>query len=88
MRNVVLILPKLTEKVNVQQLKAKIHKYVGDRMVEDEPEEMPGLMLKGELSDEDKQTISGMSDNVGIIFIANTRDDDSLNSKSYLDIEI
>lgn len=87
MKTIVLILPKLTVKVNVQVLKNQIHAYVGDRMIKEKPDEMPGLILKGELTDEDKQTISDMSDNVGIIFIAST-DDDPFDSKDYLDIEI
>jgi hypothetical protein len=38
-------------------------------MVKEEPEEMPGLILKGLLEEEDKKAISDLSSECGFIFI-------------------
>jgi hypothetical protein len=87
METVVLIVPKLTVKVNVQALKNRIHAYVGDRMIEERPDEMPGLILKGELTDEDKKTITDFCEDCGFIFIRYENEDD-FNHEDYLDFEI
>ena len=86
METVVLILPKITVKVNVQAIKNQIHAYVGNRMIEEKPDEMPGLILKGELTDEDKKTISDFcGTDCLIIFILHENKDDDKLSKDYLD---
>jgi hypothetical protein len=85
METVVLIVPKLTVKVNVQALKNRIHAYVGDRMIEERPDELPGLILKGELTDEDKKTITDFCEDCGFIFILHENEDDGQLSKDYLD---
>lgn len=69
METVVLILPKLNVKVNVQKIKENVHKYVGDRMIKEEPAEMPGLILSGQLEEEDKKAISKINEDCGFIFV-------------------
>ena len=69
METIVLILPNLNAKVNVQKIKENIHKYVGDRMIKEEPAEMPGLILKGQLEEEDKKAINEISEDCGFIFV-------------------
>lgn len=86
METAVLILPKLAVKVNVQALKNQIHAYVGNRMIKEKPDEMPGLILKGELTDEDKKEIVDFcGTDCGIIFILHKNEDDDQLSKDYLD---
>ena len=87
MKTIVLILPKLTVKVNVQALKNRIHAYVGDRMIEEKTDEMPGLVLKGELTDEDKKAITYFCEDCGLIFVQYENEDD-FNHEDYLDFKI
>jgi hypothetical protein len=87
MKTIVFILPKLTVKVNIQALKNRIHAYVGDRMIEEKSDEMPGLVLKGELTYEDKKTITDFCEDCGFIFIRYENEDD-FSHEDYLDFEI
>lgn len=86
METIVLILPRLNIKVNVQKIKENIHKYVGDRMVKEEPAEMPGLVLKGQLEEEDKKAINEISEDCGFIFVE--YDEDNEPDGDYLTVEL
>lgn len=82
METVVLILQKLDVKVNIQKIRENIHRYVGDRMIREEPAETPGLILKGTLEEEDKKAISKINEDCGFIFIE--YDEDSKPDGDYL----
>lgn len=86
METIVLILPSLNVKVNVQKIKENIHKYVGDRMVKEEAAEMPGLVLKGQLEEEDKKAINEISEDCGFIFVE--YDEDNEPDGDYLTVEL
>ena len=86
METAILILPKLNEKVNVQKLKQEIHEYVGNRLVKEEPEEMPGLVIRDTLEEEDKKAISEMSSAAFIFFEYDEENHDNIGD--YLTVEL
>ena len=69
METLVLILPKLNVKVNIKKVKEYIHEYVGHRMVKEEPEEMPALVLYDILDEEDKKTIARINEDCRFVFV-------------------
>lgn len=86
METAVLILPKLDVKVNVQKIKENIHKYVGDRMIKEEPADMPGLVLSSQLEEEDKKAISKINEDCGFIFVE--YDEGNEPTDDYLTVEM
>ena len=87
METIVLVIPSLNVKVDVQKIKKNIHNYVGNRMVKEEPKEMPGLILKGLLEEEDKKVISDLSLDCGVIFIQ-YNDEDSAPEGDYFTFDV
>lgn len=60
MKQLVLIIPSLSAKLDIKRIVKQIISYVGTRMVEQADAEMPGVVLKETLSEEDKKTLKEM----------------------------
>ena len=72
MKQLILIIPSVSVKINVEKCKELIRKYVGTRMLDDDQpcEEMPGLVLKDIISSTDKECLQDLvfpSSNDGVL---------------------
>ena len=88
METAVIIIPQLNEKVNIVNVRKWIHEYVGHRMVKEEPDTMPGLILNGALEEKDKETIGKQYENCAFFFIEHDEDDDDKFDKNYLTFKL
>ena len=61
--------PELVSADTILEAKDEVKTYIGQRLIEEEPEDMPGLVLKSPLTEEDMKYLSSKLKAVGIIFI-------------------
>lgn len=70
MAQLILIIPVMSKKVSVAAIKTQIVSYVGTRLIDENDNDVPGLLLKQSLSKADKEHISGfIKENGAIVFI-------------------
>lgn len=91
MKQLILIIPSTSIKnFNYNAAKKNIMSYIGTRLVEECPEEMPGMLVKEVLDKEDKQAITGIvfpnHESGTIAFI--TFNEDNEPNDSYLSAEV
>lgn len=61
--------PELVSADTILEAKDEVKTYIGQRLIEDEPEELPGLVLKSSLTEEDMKYLSSKLKAVGIVFV-------------------
>lgn len=91
MKQLILIIPStLIKNFNYNVAKKNIMSYIGTRLVEEFTEEIPGMVVKEVLDEEDKKAIADIvfpnNESGAIAFIA-FNEDNNLND-SYLSAEI
>jgi len=70
MTQLILIIPAMSKKVSVAAIKTQIVSYVGTRLIDNNDNNVPGLVLKQSLSKADKEHISEfIKENGAIMFI-------------------
>lgn len=60
MNQVVIIIPKMSAKVDIKKLKKEIVAYVGLRLIESSTDDMPAVMFKESLNEEDMKHITSL----------------------------
>lgn len=88
METAVVIIPKLNENMDIIKIRKWIHEYVGQRMVKEEPDDMPGLVLNGVLEEKDKETIGKQYENCAFFFLEHDEEGDDIPNGNYLTIEM
>lgn len=90
MKTVVVIVSPVSKAGEIEDIKDKIIKYLGSRMVEQIPDDVPGLILNQTLDIMDKTAVSDIvcnSDDRSVVLFMET-DKDTLPNDNYYVFEI